>query len=169
MSAVFTPSMRNLLSMVDRDFTDKRRVNVKTPERQAVEEAMQTATRDNPLTPEQIARKAGLSIGEARKYIGNICGKGSAHNTNPGQRGAASYAWGRPGARAPAPAVTAAPQPAMALVTVKEGKAYDGAELRPFEGRPGALAAFNLPSLVDGRRLERRAPMLLASKPEVRR
>ena len=27
------------------------------------------------------------------------------------------------------------------------GKVYDGAELRPFDGRPGAMDAFALPSL----------------------
>ena len=35
------------------------------------------------------------------------------------------------------------------------GKFYDGAELRPFEGRPGAMLAYSLPSLVQGKRVER--------------
>ncbi len=34
---------------------------------------------------------------------------------------------------------------------------YDGAELRPFEGRPGAMDAFALPSLIGVRRVWRRA------------
>lgn len=34
---------------------------------------------------------------------------------------------------------------------------YDGAELRPFEGRPGAMDAYGLPSLIQGRRVWRRA------------
>lgn len=33
---------------------------------------------------------------------------------------------------------------------------YDGAELRPYEGRPGAMRAFALPSLIGGRRVARK-------------
>lgn len=29
---------------------------------------------------------------------------------------------------------------------------YDGQELKPFDGRPGAMDAYRLPSLVNGRR-----------------
>ena len=32
---------------------------------------------------------------------------------------------------------------------------YDGSELRPFEGRPGAMDAFNLPSRIGARRIYR--------------
>ena len=32
---------------------------------------------------------------------------------------------------------------------------YDGAELRPYQGRPGAMDAFALPSLINGRRVGR--------------
>ena len=43
---------------------------------------------------------------------------------------------------------------------------YDGAELRPFEGRPGAMDAYRLPSLFNGRRVERaRAPSPHRSEP----
>lgn len=35
------------------------------------------------------------------------------------------------------------------------GKFYDGAELRPFEGRPGAMRAYSLPSVVQGKPVER--------------
>lgn len=35
------------------------------------------------------------------------------------------------------------------------GKFYDGAELRPFEGRPGAMQAYSLPSRVQGKLVER--------------
>ena len=38
---------------------------------------------------------------------------------------------------------------------------YTGAELRPYEGRPGALDAFTLPSLVNGRRTPRAVPALI--------
>ena len=33
---------------------------------------------------------------------------------------------------------------------------YDGAELRPFAGRPGAMDAFALPSVMGGRRVWRK-------------
>lgn len=35
------------------------------------------------------------------------------------------------------------------------GKFYDGAELLPFEGRPGAMRAYSLPSMMQGRLVER--------------
>lgn len=35
------------------------------------------------------------------------------------------------------------------------GDIYDGADLKPFDGRPGAMAAYGLPSLVYGRRVWR--------------
>lgn len=43
---------------------------------------------------------------------------------------------------------------------------YDGAELRPFTGRPGAMDAFSLPSLQFGERVYRRDanPLSLTTK-----
>lgn len=38
---------------------------------------------------------------------------------------------------------------------------YDGAELQPYSGRPGAMDAFELPSVVNGERVPRTAPRLL--------
>lgn len=38
---------------------------------------------------------------------------------------------------------------------LRETDIYDGAELRPFAGRPGAMDAFALPSLINGRRVAR--------------
>ena len=35
---------------------------------------------------------------------------------------------------------------------------YDGAELRPYTGRPGAMDAFNLPSMVQGQPVPARRP-----------
>ena len=37
---------------------------------------------------------------------------------------------------------------------------YLAPELRPYDGRPGAMDAFDLPSLVDGRRVPRKTPIL---------
>ena len=39
--------------------------------------------------------------------------------------------------------------------TVDAAETYDGAELRPFDGRPGAMRAFDLPSRVLARRFYR--------------
>ena len=37
---------------------------------------------------------------------------------------------------------------------------YLGPELRPYEGRPGAMDAYDLPSLVNGVRVPRKTPIL---------
>lgn len=49
------------------------------------------------------------------------------------------------------------------VLTIKASTAYNGAELRPFEGRPGAMDAFALPSLQAGKRVERKKPSLIMS------
>lgn len=49
-----------------------------------------------------------------------------------------------------------------------QGGTYDGKELRPFTARPGAVRAFALPSVVDGKPVERRLPISLASAGEER-
>lgn len=40
---------------------------------------------------------------------------------------------------------------------------YTGAELRPYTGRPGAMDAYRPPSLIDGQRVERRAPIIISA------
>jgi len=40
---------------------------------------------------------------------------------------------------------------------------YNGAELRPFDGRPGAMDAFDLPSVVGGVPVERTRPALICA------
>ena len=42
---------------------------------------------------------------------------------------------------------------------------YTGAELRPYTGRPGALDAYKLPSLIDGQRVDRRPPTIMSASP----
>lgn len=41
---------------------------------------------------------------------------------------------------------------------------YQGTELKPFTGRPGAMDAFTKPSIVNGKPTERKAPMNITSK-----
>lgn len=54
-------------------------------------------------------------------------------------------------------------QVAAPRTSVVEGD-YDGAELRPFTARPGAMDAFAKPSLQGGQVVERRPPVLMGSK-----
>lgn len=41
---------------------------------------------------------------------------------------------------------------------------YDGAELKPYSGRPGAMDAFSKPSLTNGKLVERVAPSGIRAK-----
>lgn len=59
--------------------------------------------------------------------------------------------------------VRAAAEPAW-----RQSDLYDGKELRPFAGRPGAMRAFELPSLVNGVAMPRVRPALIACKDEPR-
>lgn len=45
---------------------------------------------------------------------------------------------------------------------------YTGADLRPYTGRPGAMDAYHLPSLHNGQRHARRAPMIMGAGPQIR-
>jgi hypothetical protein len=130
-----------------------RRGRPQSAERKAVEAVMRTATPSTPLTPGQIASRAGVADRTARAHICAILHRGLAYNTAAGKRRAASYAWGSDPAIATLPRV----QP-----TVRAGS-YDGRELRPYEGRPGAMDAFTLPSLQNGKRVPRKAPVIVAA------
>jgi hypothetical protein len=56
----------------------------------------------------------------------------------------------------------AKPQPRVVVAESTLGKRgdYDGAELKPFEGRAGAMDAFLLPSMANGIATPRKAPIL---------
>lgn len=41
-------------------------------------------------------------------------------------------------------------------------------ELKPFGGRPGAMDAFKLPSLFNGKRIERVAPKIMSATTKLR-
>jgi hypothetical protein len=45
---------------------------------------------------------------------------------------------------------------------------YDGRELRPYTGRPGAMRAFDLPSIQNGRVTERRPPFIMGCTPQLK-
>lgn len=115
----------------------------KTQDRKAVEAVLHGArVMGDAMTPQRIASLAGVELKSARSIIQSLMTAKQIVNTGTSQqpkyrmRGEvvsdASYQrdWGR----------------------------YDGAELRPYTGRPGAMDAFNLPSLVQGQQVPARRP-----------
>lgn len=160
MSATWNPSMRNPLPMERSRPSDPPAAHNKTPDRLAVEHALRAGTVANPLSSDQIAARSGVALAQARVHIYNTVSHGHAHNTAPGQQ-PALYAWG-----APLPKASGHAQPRIPA-SISPGD-YAGAELRPFDGRPGAMVAFSLPSLVDGQRVPRRAPVIIGGRGEVR-
>lgn len=130
----------------------------KSEDRKLVEAVLASAAAA--LRPEQVAALCGIELREARKHLAKLCNENLAHNVAPGHRGAARYLKGR------APLGDA---PQQRPVSRHANGHYDGRELQPFTGRPGAMDAFSLPSLQAGERVPRRAPRLIASNPEVRR
>lgn len=139
----------------------------KSRDRMAVEQVLRAATPQHPVSIALVAVRCALGVPEARYHVHNTVGTGSAHNTNIGKV-PALYAWG-PG---PIPVTAVAPTqsvPPAAHSSHADPRDYDGAELRPFTGRPGAMTAFALPSLIDGERVPRRAPMLIGGNAKERR
>lgn len=62
-------------------------------------------------------------------------------------------------ARAGHQALAARTLPAGERATGPGYPLYTGAELRPYEGRPGAMDAFDKPSMINGQLRPRRVPM----------
>jgi hypothetical protein len=135
--------------------TDRR-----SSERKAVETALRAAGRAG-ATIAEIARACGLPVDVARPIVNTIFRLGLANNLTPEHR-PCTYAWHTD--REPSNATGA-----TARVSPRAKGLYDGRELQPFTGRPGAMDAFTLPSLVDGKRVPRRAPLLISAPPEPRR
>jgi hypothetical protein len=152
MNAVLSPLPRTCALETPRN--EPHRGRPKSPELEAVEEVLRTGTLSNPLTVAQIAARSGVGLTLTRKKVNNCCQKGRAHNTNadgfPGL-----YAWG------PVPVPVPARRPDH-----RSSSGYDGRELQPFTGRPGAMRAFELPSIQNGERVERARPCLIGMKPD---
>lgn len=110
----------------------------------------------------QVAEACGIEMDQARRLLANIAAAGDAHNAHAGMRGAALYVFG------PAPRAVAA-TPEQRTTSWSNAGDYDARELQPYTGRPGAMRAFELPSLVNGERLPRTAPAIMGARPEVRR
>lgn len=120
---------------------------IKTIERRNVERILNDAK--EPMSCPQIAALAGIKLRLAQAIVGNMVQVGAAHNVNAGtsptryMRGSGFVAAIR----------TAEP--------LTRGS-YDGAELRPFSARQGAMDAFALPSLANGQRIQRKAPCIMS-------
>lgn len=116
--------------------------NVKSVARRAVEQALQQSKR--PLTIVEIIARAGLTDTRARIRVENYL-RAMVHEGTARRLFADRIPMWSAGSRATAAAETEA----AARVDYDP---YDGAELRPYEGRPGAMDAFALPSRVGRRR-----------------
>lgn len=117
------------------------------------------------VSHEQIAKLTGVTLAEARMHVSRLVGERLAHNTRPGVS-PPLYAWGAsPLAEVPrAPAAQAPRYVTGPAANLFERSTYCGAELRPYTGRPGAMDAYRLPSLVNGKAAPRVAPMLMGIK-----
>lgn len=128
----------------------------KSEHRTAVEAAMQAAR--VPLDAPQLQARTGERIDKVRTALYNLCQERKAHRLPPlpGERNY-RYAWG------------AAPSNPPASQRCAPTGTYCGTELRPYTARDGALRAFDLPSVENGKTVPRERPILLGTtKPDAR-
>lgn len=114
--------------------------NVKSAARLAVEAALRQARR--PLTMSEIIARAALTGPRARIQVENYLRAMVLAGTARRVAGdIPAWAAGRGGAR-----------PRMLPSSMPRAEPYVPVELRPFDGRPGAMDAFALPSRAGNRR-----------------
>jgi hypothetical protein len=125
--------------------------------RMAVEEALQTGTRESPIDALAIASITGLSISLVRTHVNNCIERHLAHNVNtPGQVGAA-YAWGmRPDSRK----LGNVAQPRNGIPTGR----YTGE--KPIYTRPGSDDFLKLPSRRGDSTVEWERPFIISGRVE---
>jgi hypothetical protein len=129
-----------------------------SPGRRAVARVIREATR--PLSADQVAAATGLPMADVRMHLSNlklagtIANVGTAHDAQY-QHTSAAGAWA---------AATTGSAPTPPRTRMGSGT-YTGAELQPYTGRPGAMDAYALPSLSDGQRVPRRAPIIIGAQP----
>jgi hypothetical protein len=127
--------------------------------RLAVEEALKTGTREQPITALEISAITGLSLALVRTHVSNCCNCYLAHNVMPAGQPGAAYAWGmRPDPRKSPHVAQPRQKPMMGT--------YTGERTSP--AREGSDVAFTLPSLWQGKPQERRRPVIISMRPEVR-
>lgn len=128
----------------------------KSAERLAVENELAKHTAKG-LTVDapRLASLTGADLESVRKMIANLLKNG--HIVNAGTRT-------QPGYKMKGESLAQEQAPTRLIPS----GSYDGAELRPYEGRPHAMDAFALPSLVNGKQVEPRRPaaMCASSVPE---
>jgi hypothetical protein len=135
--------------------------NPKSETRLVVEYALRTATREHPITAEQIATVSGIDITVVRKHIDNCAANDIAHNVRTPQD--AAYAAGpKPDRPKAVDVAQQMPQPRQAWTH----GTYTGE--KPAAIRPGSMDAYGLPTLSNGERIERKRPFSNAGKPEQR-
>lgn len=130
-------------------------------QRLAIEEVLRHTSRSTPLTVDELAQRTGHARAAIRSALNGLVQRGHVENATPHQL-PARYRWSRKRGWT-APEASTDPR-----VRFPDGL-YDGRELHPYCGRPGAMDAFALPSLVDGVRVPRRAPMLVGESLEPKR
>ena len=129
-----------------------------SPGRRAVARVMRDATK--PITRDQVATATGLPMADVRMHLSNLKLAGTI--VNVGTAHDAQYLHtSRAGAWAAATTGTAPTPPRTRMGS----GTYSGAELQPYTGRPGAMDAYALPSLSNGQRVERRAPIIIGAQP----
>jgi len=115
----------------------------KTQDRKAVEAVLHGArVGEGSLTPQRIASLAGVELKSARSIIQSLMTAKQIVNTGTSQQ---------PKYRMRGEAVSVS-------AYHRDWGRYDGAELRPYTGRPGAMDAFRLPSMVQGQPVPARRP-----------
>lgn len=115
-----------------------------SPERVKLEQHMQAATRAH--TVAEMADATGMPNNRVRGIINAMVHDQAAVNTTPGRRHGAQYILASRKhllLSTKQPAARAWQEP---INNRSARGTYDGKELRPFDGRPGAMEAFSLPS-----------------------
>lgn len=111
----------------------------KSQTRIVVEQILEENTKRGGINPVRIAEIMGIAVSSVRAAINPLRDTGAI--TNVGTQSKPMYVMSR----------VAQTKQRVAVKYVPSG-CYDGAELRPFDGRPGAMDAYSLPSLRDGQR-----------------
>jgi hypothetical protein len=120
-------------------------------ERIVVENALKAAI--GPLSARELVEITGLSIWIVRTHLANGIRKLRVQNIYEGNGKKGAYVWG-------------AEEPEAPRVTgerfVPVGS-YNGAELKPFTGRAGAMKAYEIGSIENGQQIARRAPLIMGA------
>ncbi len=126
----------------------------KTETRLKVERTMAAAPVGHPLTAQQISERCGVSLHLARHYIGRLIEAGLVRNV--GSRATSAYVWRGNEPQEQRPAIN----------TPREAPApgYTGEKATHY--RPAGDTAFTLPSVENGKHVERKRPLIVAARVE---